>query len=112
MEQLEVIAAKQVESAILTLSFGDAMADFVQVTNPRSRVIDDRNKLQVALVGAVHENAKGWKAIDGFLHRSEFHLPSAIAMFHPTVVFEKRDIVRGGLDSQDPGELVVHLDSL
>ena len=34
------------------------MADFVQVTNPRSLVIDGRNKLQVALVGAVHENAK------------------------------------------------------
>lgn len=111
MEQCLVIATEQIESTIFTLSVGDGVADFIQVSNPRGRVIDSRNELQIALVGACHENAEGWQAIDSLLHGCEFHFPAAIAMFHPTVVLEKRDVVRGGLDSQDPAELVVHFDN-
>jgi hypothetical protein len=87
------------------------VANLIQVSDPRSRVIDGRNELQIALVGALHENAKGWQAVDGLLYWCEFHLPAAIAMFHPTVVFEKSDIIDGRFDSQDPCKLVVHFDN-
>jgi hypothetical protein len=110
MKELQVVAMEQIEAAIRALTVRDRAADLVQVSASRGRGIEGRNELQVALVSASHENAKGWEAIDRFPHWSELHLPTAVAMFHPTVVFEKSDISGGGFDSQDLGKLVVHFD--
>jgi len=61
-------------------------------------------------LAAAKKFAQGWQTIDRFLHGSPLGFAASIAMFYLTVVFEKGNVIDGGLDAQDERELVVHLD--
>lgn len=51
------------------------------------------------------------QAVDIFAHLSELELLGPVALFHPAVVFEKRDIVAGAFDARHDAKLVIELDA-
>ena len=62
-------------------------------------------ELEIALIAAEQDLVQVDEAVDGFLQRRDLARGVSDAVFHLAVVLEERDIVGGGLDAQDAGEL-------
>ncbi len=61
---------------------------------PLLGVVDDRQKLQITPIGGTQQYPEYPQAVDGFLHRREFHHRFAVALFYLAVVFEKGDVLQ------------------
>src|SRR5882724_772676 len=110
LEQRQIRAGKQVEARIGTLAVTNLPGKLLQVLNARGRVVERREKLQVAPVRGAHQFCQSRQAVDGLFDRGDLHLPGAIPMFHPSVVPKNSDVVGRGLQTQHPAQLVIHLD--
>jgi len=73
--------------------------DFVELVNAIAGIVDGRQKVQIAPVGGTQHFPQRAQTVDGFLHRCEFHHQFAFALFYLSVVLEKGDVLRGGLDA-------------
>src|SRR5215469_671533 len=65
---------------------------------------------QIAPVAAEQYLTQVDQAVDRLLHRRDFARRRPLAVFHPAVVLEERDVVGRGLDAQHDAVLVIHLD--
>ncbi len=108
-EQLQILTVKEIKPTIGPLAIRCRLGDFFKVLDPRGRIFDDGDELQVTPVRRFHQFPKNRKAVNGFLQRGIFHLPSAIPMFHLSVVFKKTDVVNRCLNAQNDSQLVIHL---
>jgi len=108
-EQLQILAKKEIKPAIGSLAIRSGLRDLLKILDPDGGIFDGGDEFQVTSIRRFHQFPKNGKAVNSFLQRSILHLPGAIPMFHPPVVFEKTDIVDGGLDAQDDSQFVIHL---
>ena len=110
IEEVEVFAVKNIEPSECSVAVCGGTGDFIECFDVGRRVVNGGDEIEVAAVGGGHDFGKRRQAVDGFLHRGEFHFPCAVAVFHPSVVKEETDIVGGDFHAQDDAHLVIHLD--
>lgn len=108
-EQLEVLAEEEIKATIAALSIRGGLGDFLKILDSYGGIFDGRDEFQVTSVRRFHQFPKKGKTVNGFLQRSVFHFPSPIPMFHLPVVFEKTDVIDGGLNAQKDAQFVIHL---
>jgi hypothetical protein len=109
-EQRKVIAVKEIEPLITAVIFFDRPGYFVQVFDSAGRVINSRDKLNVPAIRCFHQFEQHRQAVNGSFQRRIFHFPSAVPVFHPSVVFEERNIIGHSLNTKDDTKLIIHLD--
>ena len=108
-EQLQVLAEEEIKATIAALSIRGGLGDFLKILDSYGGIFDGRDEFQVTSVRRFHQFPKKGKTVNGFLQRSVFHFPSPIPMFHLPVVFEKTDVIDGGLNAQKDAQFVIHL---
>jgi hypothetical protein len=108
-EQLQILAKKEIKTTIPPLSIRCRLGDLLKILDPHGGIFDGRDEFQVTSVRRFHQFPKKGKTVNGFLQRSVFHFPSPIPMFHLPVVFEKTDVIDGGLNAQKDPQFVIHL---
>jgi len=108
-EQLQILAEKEVKPTVGPLAIRGGLRDLLKVFEPHGGILDGGDEFQVTSVCRFHQFPKNGKAVNGFLQRGIFHFPSAIPMFHLPVVFEKTDVIDGGLNAQNDPQFVIHL---
>jgi hypothetical protein len=109
LKQLEVFTPEEIKAAIGPLAVRRRLRNLFKVLDPDRGILDRGDKLQITPVGRFHQFPKHRKTVDGLLQRSLLHLPRAVPMFHLPVVFEKTDVIDGGLDAQQDPQFVIHL---
>jgi len=90
-----IFTEEEIEAPIgaVVLSYG--FGHFVDGMQSCIGVIDAGHEAEIAFIGGMHQLSQIGEAIDVFSPGCEFELLASIALFHPTVVFEERDIVGG-----------------
>ena len=78
---------------------------FIDRFESHAGVVEGGHEGQITFIGRVHEFAQIAQAIDVFAQRGEFEYAIAIALFHPSVVLEKSDIIGGAFDTGHDAEL-------
>ncbi len=109
LKKVQILSVEEIETTIRSFSLSSGFRNLFQVFEGGSRIVDGRNKLEIAPVGSPHQIAENRQAIDGLPDRRVFHGRSSIAMFHLPAVLEKSDIVGDSLNAQYKRMLVVHL---
>jgi len=109
-EEGEIVGAAQVEAAIPAVVQASRFRQTLDLRDAGGRVGQVGEESQIAVIGRAEDLPQGGQAIDGLLHRREFGLSGAVAMFHPAVVTKERDVVDGRLDAQDQGLLIIELE--
>jgi len=108
-EKSKVFARKKIEPAITASVIFYCSGDFVQISNAAAWIINRGDEIKIPAIGISHHFKQDWQTIDRFSQRGNFHLPRAVTMFHPSVVFEKRNIISYGLDTKNKAKLIIHL---
>jgi len=108
-EQL-IVWVKEIESGDGSVVIFGGTGQFLQFVVSGTGVVDDGDEFEIPTISCGEKLAQCRKAVNGFLHGSPLGFPASIAMFYLTVVFEKGDVIDGGLNAEDERELVVHLD--
>jgi hypothetical protein len=108
-EKIKIIAGKKIEPAITAVVIFYWSGDFVQVPDATAWIINRRDEVEVPAIGISHHFKQDWQTVDRFPKWGNFHLPRAVAMFHPSVVFEKRNVISYSLDTKNKAEFVIHL---
>lgn len=108
-KQLQIFTTEEIKTAIGPLAIRLRLRDLFKILGSHGRILDRGDELQITPVRRLHQFQKNGKAVDGFLQRGIFHLPSAVPMFHLPVVSEKTDIIEGGLNAQNDSQFVIHL---
>src|SRR5450631_1415198 len=109
-QQRLIVEIEEVQALEGAISVGLGVRDALEQPSAAAVVVQAGEEFQIALIAAEQDVAQVDEAVDGLLEWSDFARCTAAAMFHLAVVLEERDIVGGGLDAQDAGELVVDLD--
>ena len=100
-KQLQILAVEEIKPAIGSLAIRGGLRDLLKILDPDGGLFDGGDEFQVTSVRRFHQFPKHGKAVDGFLQRGLFHLPSPVPMFHLPVVFEKTDVIDGGFNAQN-----------
>lgn len=108
LEQIKVIPLEEIESPPAPLPIFYRFGYFLKIPDARGRIIDAGDEFQIPSIRRSHQLTQYRQAVNGLLDRGVFHGPRAISMFHPSVVFEKGDLVRDRLDAKNFALLVVH----
>jgi hypothetical protein len=110
LEQIQILAVEQVEAANASPLIVDGSRHLFEIFGGRSRIIEGREKVEVASVGRPEQFGQRRHTVDTFGQRRILHFVSAVPMFHPAVVLKKGQVVDGGFDPQHQAVLVVHFD--
>ena len=110
LEQIQVIAMKEIESAVAASLLLGRTRYFFNHFLSRTRVIDRRDKINITVISRRKKISQYGQRIDAFTQRGQLNRGGSVAMFHLPVVFKKGNIVNRGLDTQHQAVLVVHLD--
>jgi hypothetical protein len=108
LEHIQISAGKQVKASQRTISLANWKSNFLHVFECAAGIILNRDKFQVPPIGRAHQLDQHWQTVNGLLQRGGLHLPGAVAMFHPTVVFKDAHVVGRGLNSHDQSVFAVH----
>lgn len=109
-KKIEVVTMKQIETSIAAIVGTSRARDFFQVLDAVAGIVDGRDEREIAAIGTSKKTGEIRQAVDGFFDRRELSGLGPIAVYHLAVVFEKRDVVGGGFDTEHYALLVVHLD--
>ena len=109
-EELQIFTVKEVKPAICALAIRRGLRDLFEVPDPYGGIFDLGDELQVTSIRSFHQFSKDGETVDGFLQRGVLHFPTAIPVFHLSVVFEKTDLIDRRLNAQDDRQFVIHLD--
>lgn len=109
-EEVEIISMKEIEPSVSSVVGLDRAGNFLNVLDAVGGIVNGREELDVAPVGVTEDLGEFRQAVNGFLERREFVGLAPIAVYHLSVVFEKRDVVGGRLDTQHDAVFVVHFD--
>ena len=99
LKELEILALEKIKPAIGSLAIRGGLGDLLKTLDAHGGLFDGGDEFQVTSVRGFHQFPKNGKAVNGFFQRSVFHFPSSIPMFHLAVVFEKTDVIDGGLNA-------------
>ena len=110
LEQELIVWIKEIESSEGSVVVFGWPGKFLELTVSRTGILDGGNEFEISAIRCAEMFAQGRKTVDRFLHGSPLGFSASIAMFYLTVVFEKGNVVDGGLNTEDERELVVHLD--
>ena len=81
------------------------MGETVDRSDAGREVVQTGEVFEVAAVAAEQDVTEVGEAIDVFFNRSEGVACRTLLMFYLAVVLEGGDVVGGGLDAQDKGDL-------
>ena len=109
-EQIEIIAMEEVESSPTALAIMDGFGDLIEITDGRGGIVDRGDKIEVSAICGLHQFEEDREAVNGLFNRRDLHSPCSIAMFHPSVVFEERDVIGHCFDAKNHCAFIVHLD--
>jgi hypothetical protein len=110
LEQIEIVSVKKIETAIAAAIVAGGLRDFFDVFLSRAGIVNGGYKIYIAAVCGTHQFGKHIQTVDAFLQRRKLHLACTVAMFHPSVVFEKGNVVDSCFDTQHKAVLVIHFD--
>ena len=83
LEQVQVVAIEQVETAVAPPLVLHPLGDLLQPLDPRRRVVERPEEFQVTAVRGLEQPHQIGEAVDRLLHRRQLHLPRPVTMFHP-----------------------------
>ena len=110
VEQIQIIAVKQVEAATAAAIVADGLRNLFDVFLCGTGIVNGRDKVNIAAVCGTHQFDKHIQTIDALLQRRKLYLAGAVAVFHLPVVFEKGNVVDSRFDTQHKAVLIVHFD--
>jgi hypothetical protein len=110
LEQIEIIAVKQIEAAATAAVFAGGLRDFLNVFLCRAGVVNRGDKVDIAAICGPHQFGKHIQTVDVFLQRCKLHFACAVTMFHPAVVFKKGNVIDCRFDTQHQAVFIVHFD--
>ena len=108
-EEIKVITIEKIEPTIAASLIYDGSGDFVQVPYAAAWILNGGDEVKIPAIGIRHHLQQDRQTVDRFPQRGHFHLPCAVPMFHPSVVLEKRNVIRHGLDAKHKTKFVIHL---
>lgn len=107
-KQIQIVAIKKVEAAITAVVVTYGLRNLFDVFLCGAGIVNGGDEIDIAAIGSAHQFGKHIQTVDGFLQRRKLYLASAVAMFHPAVVFKKGNVVDRCFDTQHKAVLVVH----
>lgn len=107
LKQQLIIRIKEIESPERSVVMLSGTGKLLKLVVPGTRIIDGGDEFKITTICCCEKFAECREAVDGILYGSPFGFAASITMFYLTVVFEKGDVIDGGLNAEDERELVV-----
>ncbi len=84
-----VFGAEEIETAIAATGVPDRTAELVDLLDAVGGIVDRRKEIEVTSITGGQQLVKGGQTVDRFPHVGRLVTIGTVAMFHPSVVFEK-----------------------